>query len=77
MIKLEEWLSPRGSQPDCDLFYEEEKQNSKQIEDSAPEGEIIINQYPEGTISTMAVIKWSYAIKGPIVKIDVTMSGGL
>ena len=41
---LEEWLSPRGIQPDCGLFYEEEKQESKQIEYSDPEGEIISNQ---------------------------------
>ena len=32
---LGEWLSPRGSQPDCYLFSEEEKQDSIRIEDSA------------------------------------------
>ena len=25
---LEEWFSPRGSQPDCGLFFEEDKQES-------------------------------------------------
>ena len=29
---LEEWLSPRGSQPDDIFFSEEEKQDSTQIE---------------------------------------------
>ena len=37
-------------------FYEGENQYSIQIEDSAPEGEIISNQAPEGAISTMVVI---------------------
>ena len=27
----EEWLSPRGSQPDCGFFSEEDKQESIQI----------------------------------------------
>ena len=43
---LEEWLSPRGIQYDQGLFSEEEKQDSIQIEGSAPEVEIIINQSP-------------------------------
>ena len=29
---LEEWLYPRGSQPNCGFFYEEEKQESTRIE---------------------------------------------
>ena len=28
---LEEWLYPRGSQPTCGLFYEEEKKESTGI----------------------------------------------
>ena len=39
--------------------YKEEKQESIRIEDSAPEGAIIINQDIEGGTSTMVVIKWS------------------
>ena len=62
---LEEWLFPRGIQPNCGFFSEEEKQESIHIEDSAPEGEIISNQDPEGEIYNMVVIKWSYAIKYP------------
>ena len=40
---LEEWLSPRGSQSVHGFFSEEEKQESIQIEDSAPEGARISN----------------------------------
>ena len=74
---MEEWLSPRGNQPDCGLFSEEDKQESKQIEYSAPEGEIISNQAREGEISTMVVIKWSDVIKGPRDKVDGPLCGGL
>ena len=45
---LEEWLSPRGSQSVHSFFSEEEKQESIQTEDSAPEGARISNQDPEG-----------------------------
>ena len=38
---------------------------------------MISNQAPEGAISTMVVIKWSYAIKGPRVKVDGTLCGVL
>ena len=38
--ELEEWLSPRGSQSVHGFFSEEDKQQSIQTEDSAPEGEI-------------------------------------
>ena len=41
--ELEEWLSPRGSQSVHSFFSEEEKQQSIQIEYSAPEGAIISN----------------------------------
>ena len=46
--ELEECLSPRGSQSVHGFFSEEEKQQSIQTEDSAPEGAIISNQAPEG-----------------------------
>ena len=77
MIKLEEWLYPRGSQNDCSFFSKEKKQESKQIEDSSPEGATIRNQASEGAISTMVVIRWSYAIKAPIVKVEGALCGGL
>ena len=73
----EEWLSSIGSQPDRGLFSEEENQESTGIEYSAPEGATISNQSPEGAIYTMVVIKWSYAIKGPRVKVDGPLCGGL
>ena len=50
---------------------------SIRIEDSAPERARISNQAPEGAISTMEVIKWSDAIKGPRVKVDGPLCGGL
>ena len=68
MIKLEEWLSSRGS------HY---LQEFIRIEDSAPEGARIRNQAPEGEICTMVIIKWSYAIKGPRVKVYGPLCGGL
>ena len=77
MIKLEEWLSPRGSQPNCGFISEEDKQDSIRMEYSALEGARISNQDPKGEISTMVVIKWSDAIKGPRVKVDVPLCRGL
>ena len=47
------------------------------MEDSAPEGAIIINQASEGAISTMVVIKLSDEIKGPRIKVDGPLCGGL
>ena len=41
--ELEEWLSPRGSQSVHGFFSEEEKQDSIQKENSAPEGARISN----------------------------------
>ena len=67
MIKLKEWFNPIWSQPDCGLFSKEEKLDSKQIEYLAP----------EGAISTIVVIKWSEAIKGSRVKVDVPLCGVL
>ena len=46
-------MSPRGGQTDYGFFSKDYRQESKQIEDSAPEGAIISNQAPEGAISTM------------------------
>ena len=56
---LEDWFSPRGSQSVRGFFSEEDNQQSIYIEDSAPEGEIINNQDPEGGTSTIVVIKRS------------------
>ena len=77
MIKLEEWLSPRGSQTDCGFLSKEDTKYYKQIEDSAPKGAIISKQDSEGEISTMVVIKWSDTIKGPRVKVYGPLCGGL
>ena len=55
---LEEWLSPRGIQSIHVFFYEEDKQESIQIEDLALEESITSNQDPEGGTSKMVVIKW-------------------
>ena len=74
---LEEWLYPRGSQYVHGFFSEEDKQESIRTEDSAPEGARISNQASEGEISIMVVIKWSYKIKGPRVKVDGPLCGGL
>ena len=54
---LEEWLYPRGSRSVHGFFSEEERQDSTQMEDLAPEGAIISNQAPEGETSTMVVVK--------------------
>ena len=43
----------------------------------SPEGARISNQDLEGAISTMVVIKWSDAIKGPRVKVYGPLCGGL
>ena len=75
--ELEEWLSPRGSQSVHGFLYEEEKQQSIQREDSAPEGAIIINQAPEGETSTMLVVKWSDKVEGSGDDIYSPLCGGL
>ena len=77
LINLDDLFSPIGSQPDCSLLSEEEEIESTQIEYSAPEGAILINQDPEGEISTMPVMKWSYTIKGPKIKVDGPLCGVL
>ena len=61
---LEQWLSPRGGQYVHGFFSEEEKQEYIWMEDSAPEGEIITNQAPEGGTSNMVVIKLSEKMEG-------------
>ena len=52
------------------LFSEEEKQESIQIEDSAPEGAIIRNQAPELETSTMVAVKWLEKSEGSGDNID-------
>ena len=75
--ELEEWLSPRGIQPDRGLFPGEDKQEYIQIEGLDLQVAIITNQASEGEISTMVIVKWSDAIKEPRVKLYVTLCGGL
>ena len=74
---LQEWLSPRGIQPDHGLFSDEEKQQSIRIEDSAPEGAIISNQAPEGVTYTMVIVTWSYKVEGYKDNIDAPLCGRL
>ena len=59
------------------LFSDEEKQESIQIEYSAPEGAIIRNQAPEGGTSTMLVVKWSDKVEGSGDNIYSPLCGGL
>ena len=68
-------MSPRGIKPDLGFFYEKEKQESIQIQGSAPDGEIIINQDPEGDISTMMVVILSYKVEGLVDNIDNPLCG--
>ena len=70
-------MSPRASRYFHGYFSKEENQESIRIEDLAPEGAIIKNQDPFGAISSMVVIKRSDAIKGPRVKVDGSICGGL
>ena len=74
---LEEWLSPRGSQYVRGFFSEEERQESIQTEDSAPEGARINNQYPEGEASEIVVVKWSDKVQGSGDNIYLPLYGGL
>ena len=74
---MDEWLSPRGSQSVHGFFYEEEKQESTQIENSASEGETISNQDLERGTSTMIVIKWLENVEGSGDNIYSPLSGGL
>ena len=70
-------MSPRGSQSVHSFFSEEEKQESIQTENSAPEGARIRNQAPEGETSTMVVVKWSDKIQGSRDDIDSPLCSGL
>ena len=74
---LEECLSPRGSQSVHGFFSEEQKEESIQTENSAPEGARISNQAPEGETSTMAVVKWSDKVEGSGDDMDSPLCGGL
>ena len=74
---LEEWLSPRGSQPDCGFFSNEENKETIHIDGSAPEGEIISNPAPEGGTSTIVVLKWSDKVEGLVHNIENILYGGL
>ena len=74
---LEEWLFPRGSQYVHGFFSEEEKQESIQMEDLAPEGAIISKQATEGETSTMVVVKWSDELEESGDNIDSPLCGGL
>ena len=74
---LEELLSLKRSQSDSGFFIEEENQESIQKEDSAPEGEIISNQYPERGTSTVVVVKWSVQVEGSRDNIDSPLCGVL
>ena len=74
---LEDWLSPRGSQYVCGFFSEDKRKDSIWIEDSAPEGAIISNQYIEGGKSTMVVVKWSDKVEGSVDNIDSPLCSGL
>ena len=70
-------MSPRGSKYVHGFFSEYGKQESIRIEDTDPEGARINNQAPEVAIYTTVVIKWSDATKGPRVKVDGPLCGGL
>ena len=59
------------------FFSREENQDSIWIEDSAPEGAIIINQAPMGGTSTMLVVKWSEKVERYRDNIDAPLCGGL
>ena len=74
---LEQWLSPRGSQYIHGFFYEEEKQEYINMEDSATEGAIIRNQSTQGETSTMLVVKWSFKVEKSRDNIDSPPCGGL
>ena len=70
-------MSPRGSQSVHSFFSEEEKQQSIQTKDSAPEGAIISNQAPEGETSTIVVVKWSDNVEGYVDHMYSPLCGGL
>ena len=73
---LEEWLSPRGSQSVHSFLYGKDKQDYIWIEYLATEGAIIINQAPEGGISTMVVVKFSNKAEGSGYNIESPLCSG-
>ena len=74
---LEYLLSTRGVQYVHGFFSGEENQESMRIEDLAPKGAIIRNQYPEGGTSTMLVVKCSDKVEGYGDNIYSPLCGGL
>ena len=74
---LDEWLYPRGIQSVHSFFSEEEKQESIQMEYSAPEGAIMSNLATEEETSIMVVFKWSYKVEGSGYNIDSPLCSGL
>ena len=74
---LEDWLYPRGSQSVHSLFYEEEKQESIQAENSDPEGARISNQYAERETFKIVVVKCSDKVEGSGDDIYSPQCGGL
>ena len=72
---LEEWLSPRGSRYVHSCFSEEQKQESINTQDSAPEGARISNQALEGETYTMVVVKGSDKVEGSGDDIDLPLFG--
>ena len=70
-------MSPRVSQSVHCFFYEEEKQESIQTENSAPEGAITSNTAPEGETYTIVVVKCSDKVEGSGDNIDSPLCGGL
>ena len=71
-------MTPRGGQSTHSLFYEDYKQYSTWMECLAPE-KSTIKKYPEGAIprQTMAVVKWSEAVKGSGYDMDDKFCSGL
>ena len=75
---LEEWLSQRRIKPSHSFFYEEQKQEAKQIKKLDIEGAKISDKAPEVEISTktMAVVKLSQKVEVLGDKIDANRLKG-
>ena len=74
---LEEWLSPRGVQPDHSFFSEEQKKWYTHIEGSAPEGATKKKRSPQGEISNMVVLKLSEKVEVSGYNTYATLFSGL
>ena len=74
---LEEWLYPRGSQSNCGIFYEQEKQEYIWIGYLAIKGAIIRHQAPEGGASTLVVVKCLVKVEGYGSTIYAPLCNGL